>query len=379
MVGVDKVARWGQVFTPDWVVREMVGLRRRFGRVLEPSCGDGAFLARLGDEAVGVEVDAALPRLPNVIRGDFFALPAGRRFETIIGNPPYVRYRDIALETRALLPMARFDGRSNLYLFFIDKCLDHLAEGGELIFITPRDFMKATSARRLNARLYEEGGFSYFRELGDAAVFAGFSPNCAIWRWVKGRRSRWTVQGEKFCCRRGQIWFGGGGAEVGGEGVVGDWFEVKVGAVSGADGIFGSARHGNVDMVCSRTVRDGGTRRMIYNVPHRCLLPHKAALMARRVRVFDESNWWEWGRRYCESAAPRVYVNCKTRVRRPFFAHEGRAYDGSVLALMVREGAGEAGRLAEKLNAVDWGRLGFAVDGRLIFTQRSLMNAVLGW
>jgi hypothetical protein len=35
--------------------------------------------------------------------------------------------------------------------------------------------------------------------------------------------------------------------------------------------------------------------------------------MARRIRSFDEFNWWQWGRGYYQSEQPRVYVNNKTR------------------------------------------------------------------
>ena len=43
----------GQVFTPESVVRCMLRLRHNTGRVLEPSCGDGAFLKHL-HHAVGI-------------------------------------------------------------------------------------------------------------------------------------------------------------------------------------------------------------------------------------------------------------------------------------------------------------------------------------
>ncbi len=68
---------------------------------------------------------------------DFFELPESESFATIIGNPPYVRYQDIAAETRRRARHSVLDGRANLYLFFIEKCLRHLAPGGELVFITP--------------------------------------------------------------------------------------------------------------------------------------------------------------------------------------------------------------------------------------------------
>ena len=79
----------GQVFTPESVVRCMLHLRQNTGRVLEPSCGDGAFLKRL-HHAVGIELD---PRQcpPDALQMDFFAYPEREKFDTVIGNPPYVR------------------------------------------------------------------------------------------------------------------------------------------------------------------------------------------------------------------------------------------------------------------------------------------------
>ena len=149
---------------------------------------------------------------------------------------------------------------------------------------------------------------------------------------------------------------------------------MKVGAVSGADDVFASAEHGCTDMVCSRTAADGKTRRVIYNREDPSLLPHKGRLMRRRIRRFDESNWWQWGRRFCSRPGPRIYVNGKTRNRKPFFVSEVEAYDGSVLALFPKAGV-DLGRAAERLNRTDWDKLGFACDGRLLFAQRSSATA----
>lgn len=154
-------------------------------------------------------------------------------YDTIIGNPSYVRFQDIRLQTRHRLDTAPFDSRSNLYLFFIWKAIDHLTDGGELIFVALRDFLKATSTRNLNGRLYEQGSFTHFRELGDQKVLRQFAPNCAAWRWVKGRQTRATDSGAVFSHSEGQIWFGPLG-----RGRLGDMFEVKLGAINGADSIF---------------------------------------------------------------------------------------------------------------------------------------------
>lgn len=82
-----EVLRKGQVFTPPAVVAQMLALRRNRGRVLEPSCGEGAFLGAL-PEAVALELDGTIaPAGAQVM--DFFAYPETEKFDTIVGNPPF--------------------------------------------------------------------------------------------------------------------------------------------------------------------------------------------------------------------------------------------------------------------------------------------------
>ncbi|MGI9298539.1 MAG: Eco57I restriction-modification methylase domain-containing protein [Gammaproteobacteria bacterium] len=368
-----KNAQLGQVFTPPEIVRRMFALRRNFGRVLEPSAGDGAFL-RLAENATGIEIDPRLAGQSGALCADFFDYADEHKFDTIVGNPPYVRHQDIPARTREKLRRDLFDGRSNLYLFFIEKCLRHLRGGGELIFITPRDFLRATAARRLNRLLYESGTITDFIELGDARVFSGASPNCAIWRFVKGDFSRRANGGrETFFFNDGQIFFARGEYAV----PCRDIFRIKVGAVSGMDSVFADEKYGNRSFVCSRTAATGETRRMIYDSFHPVLRRHKQILMARKIRRFDETNWWRWGRAHFESDRPRVYVNAKTRAAAPFFLHSSRDYDGSVLAVFPRDETADLRKLRDKLNAVNWRELGFVCGGRFLFAQRGLQNCLL--
>ena len=366
------VKNLGQVFSPDNIVRKMIALRNNKGSVLEPSCGKGAFLKYLKG-AVGIELDKKIIQNPKVLSIDFFSYPTTYKFDTIIGNPPYVKYQDINSRTKKLLPMKGFDRRSNLYLFFIAKCIKHLRPGGELIFITPRDFLKATSARTLNTCLFEHGTITHFLDLGDKMIFKGFTPNCAIWRWEKDKFNRLLMDQKNifFNHHKGQLWFG----EQKATGPLSCQFEVKVGAVSGADPIFTSNKRGNKDMVCSFTARTGHTRRMIYNLKDKSLFPYKKELMKRRIKTFNEKNWWEWGRNYCNKNGPRIYVNCKTRNPKPFFMHKSEAYDGSVMALFPKDPSMDLKKAVYKLNKVNWPDLGFVCDRRLLFTQRSLENA----
>ncbi|MFT3735340.1 MAG: class I SAM-dependent methyltransferase [Rhodocyclaceae bacterium] len=361
----------GQVFTPPAVVQQMLALRRNRGRVLEPSCGDGAFALQMPD-CVAIEYDHRVaPKIARVM--DFFDFPLEeQRFDSIIGNPPYVRFQDIPDATRNKLDMRRFDARSNLYLFFIEKCIRHLAPGGELIFIVPRDFIKATGARKMNEWLFEQGTITHFLDLGDARIFDGAVPNCCIFRFELGNFNRRMADGRLFDCHNGQLVFVSGEYNK----AFSSLFAVRVGAVSGLDSVFAHPE-GNREFVCSKTRDNGKTRRMIYALQHPHLEANKEALLNRRIRRFDERNWWMWGRDHFKSDAPRIYVNCKTRREDPFFTHPCTDYDGSVLAIFPHDANADVEQLAAALNRVDWEELGFVCDGRFLFSQRALETCFL--
>ena len=372
------VEQLGQVFTPPKVVDFMLDLCQNRGRVLEPSAGDGAFFRTLRArqvDCVGIEIDRRVAPAGAEIR-DFFDYPLSEQFDSIVGNPPYVRFQDVAVGTRKKLKSDLFDGRSNLFLFFIEKCVRHLKPGGELVFIVPREFIKLTAAKKLNAWLHEQGSITHFYETGDTRVFDEHTPNCAIFRFEKGRLDRQMADGRRFTEVDGQLMFLRDDYGV----RFADVFTVKVGAVSGADHIFAHAK-GNMEFVCSKTVETGATRRMLYGIKHPHLDKHKAELLGRRVRAFDESNWWQWGRAFPINLHPRIYVNGRTRKPEPFFLHDCNSFDGAILALFTRNQRMQRRELIEctmMLNKeVDWQELGFVCDGRFLFTQRSLQTCLL--
>ncbi len=372
------VINLGQVFTPPNVVAFMLDLCQNRGRILEPSSGDGAFFTKLieqGRDPVGIELDARVaPSGAQVM--DFFDYPLSEQFDTIVGNPPYVRFQDVAVDTKKRLKSELFDARSNLFLFFIEKCVRHLKPGGELVFIVPREFIKLTAAKKMNTWLFEQGSITHFYETGDVRVFGEHTPNCAIFRFEKGRFDRRMADGRTFTEVDGQLMFLRDNHQI----RFSDIFSVKVGAVSGADHIYTHPK-GNMEFVCSKTIDTGETRRMLYAIKHPHLDKHKDALLARRVKTFDESNWWQWGRAFPINNLPRIYVNGRTRKPQPFFLHDCKAYDGSILALFPKNTRISRRDLIEctmMLNhEVDWQQLGFVCDGRFLFTQRSLQTCLL--
>lgn len=367
------VEEMGQVFTPVAMVERMLQLRKNYGLTLEPSCGNGAFSNRI-ENCISIEID---PKYcgENSLNMDFFDYPVKEEFDTIIGNPPYVRYQNILKSTKKKLkPYALyFDARSNLYLFFIVKAIQHLKKGGELIFIVPRLFLKATNSLKMNEYLYSQGTITDLIDLGDEKVFEEKNPNCVIFRFEKGNFSRLTSDNKHFLCKDGQLFFLENDYPI----AFKDVFQVRVGAVSGLDKIFEHKTLGNMDFVCSQTVYDGSTRRMIFNTKSAYLLPFKKQLLARKVKPFNEKNWWQWGRMHYISEEKRIYVNNRVRTTNPFFIHECKNYDGTVLALFPKNQAVDLVALCAKLNAVNWKELGFASGGRYFFTQKNLENAFL--
>ena len=115
---------------------------------------------------------------------------------------------------------------------------------------------------------------------------------------------------------------------------------------------------------------------MFYNIYDKALLEYKDRLIKRKIKKFDETNWFMWGRNYYQSDNARIYVNCKTRNKKPFFTHKCKAYDGSVLAIFPKFTC-DIDEVCEMLNKVDWNELGFVCDGRFLFSQKSLESSVL--
>ena len=263
----------GQVMTSDSIVKIMTSLKKNKGLTLEPSCGTGNF-TNICD--VCIEKDISISHRKAIIM-DFFNYPVSNKFDTIIGNPPYVSYKNICTDTKELLDMSLFDMRSNLYLFFIKKCIDHLNHMGELIFIVPRDLLKSTSAKRLNQFMFENGTIKTVIETGDDKIFETAQLNCIIFRYVKGDTSHMTDNGLNYLLHEGQVIFSNKKLIP-----FKDMFYCKVGAVSGLDNIF--AHEDGTPFVYSKTRTNGSLKKMLYNIEHEYLKNHKSELLNRKIK-----------------------------------------------------------------------------------------------
>lgn len=331
----------------------MLNLRKNYGSVLEPFAGDGMFYNSIPD-CIGIELD------PDVcpdgcFNMDFFDLPVSEKFDSIITNPPYVQGKRILEKTRQKIK-SDLPGKTNLYIFCIEKMYHHLNDGGEMILLNPLDFLRTTSSSTaVNEMLLANGAITHVYDVSGQNIFKNANPDsCCVWRYERGKKQGLveTEDGQKkLLLHNGRIFL----VDPNHADTIpfSDLFYVKVGAVPGAGAKYFDDN--GTQFVYSKTRVTGDTRGMNY-VPE------------------------EWIRRkpnQSDAANPRVYVNNKTLTADPFFVHPCRDWDGSILAIFPINTGVDIEKLRDAFNNVDWQALGFVWHGKFVFTSGSLTNCLL--
>jgi tRNA1(Val) A37 N6-methylase TrmN6 len=200
------------LYTVEPVVRslfERVSWPRRGATLLDPSCGDGAFLGvalellltteqriHAGDLAMrvsGFEVHPgaagdARRRIAAILsahgysedlageivtNADFLTMPpSGKRYDVVIGNPPYLRSANVPPLLReeyesVLPPWARKD----MLHAFLDRCAASLTGVGQLALVTADRWLFTEGCARLREVLGERLTVSHVRRLDAASTF----------------------------------------------------------------------------------------------------------------------------------------------------------------------------------------------------------------
>ena len=139
-----------------------------------------------------VDQRAKLPDIPNIRHGDSlvdeeFDWPKEfpnvfdvGGFDVVIGNPPYVRYQDIAkgLKTYVKSHYKTFAGRADLYVYFYERAHELLREDGCFGYISSKQFMRTNYGKALRKYLLENSRIQEIIDLGELPVFdsAALSP-----------------------------------------------------------------------------------------------------------------------------------------------------------------------------------------------------------
>ena len=155
----------GAYFTPEWVASCLTRwvVCSDTDRLLDPSCGDGRFLA-CHRNSVGIEQSRgsavrATERAPWAVvhEGDFFdwATHTRERFERAAGNPPFIRYQSFRgdVRRRALRHCAahgaRFSGLTSSWAPFLVATAGLLKPSGRMAFVVPAEIGHAPYAAPL--------------------------------------------------------------------------------------------------------------------------------------------------------------------------------------------------------------------------------------
>lgn len=184
-----------QIFTPNNIVEQMLDIAgytsNVYGKkVLENSCGNGEFLLgivnryvksckqqrfskkkiKLGLEKdiVAFEIDeqrknecicrlnslVAKYKINNVIWNikslDFLSMTLTEKFDYVIGNPPYIAYPDLPIDTRKFVKenfKTCVKGKFDYSYAFIEKSYYSLSEKGKLVYIIPSNIFKNVFAQ----------------------------------------------------------------------------------------------------------------------------------------------------------------------------------------------------------------------------------------
>jgi len=178
---------FGIFFTPEWVVDLMVNMIEVKGtqlKILEPACGLAQFLLGMkrkrdalfySSTLYGVEINERIIEILRqielynsikIIHHDYLLWDTNKKFDIIIGNPPYgipshtSHYAiKIDIKTRRLYKkiFRTWYGKYNVYGAFIEKSITLLKNGGQLIFIVPATFLILDEFKYLRLFLSQNG------------------------------------------------------------------------------------------------------------------------------------------------------------------------------------------------------------------------------
>lgn len=158
--------------------------------ILEPSCGDGIFLEEIKkggyqyNSIVATELDTTEAeksrqialRNTEVINAEFhqFCISTDRRFDIVVGNPPYIRYQYFDKEQQKCASQIfekvnlKYSKLTNAWVSFVVGSSLLLKETGKIGFVLPAEILQVSYAQTLReflAKFYNKINIVSFEKL----------------------------------------------------------------------------------------------------------------------------------------------------------------------------------------------------------------------
>lgn len=207
--------KYGQYFTIDLIADFMVSLisHSKDQKVLEPSCGKGVFLDNLLKHGfhtlTAYEIDTTLGAKYDFIEfKSFLEVPTSEKYSVVIGNPPYIRWKNLEIELKEELEKnylwnKYFNSLCDYLFIFILKSIEHLEEHGELIFICTEYWMNTTHSVTLRNYMCQNGYFTEIYHFKEAPLFEKVTASFIIFRFVKSKEHKDTIKLYKYNKNKG--------------------------------------------------------------------------------------------------------------------------------------------------------------------------------
>lgn len=202
--------KFGQYFTPEVVADFMIGLAdiSTNSKILEPSCGEGVFLNKLLQKGytnlTAFEIDQNLATdFPFVRYESFVSANIEEKFDLVIGNPPYIRWKNLEDELKQELsnnPLWNkyFNSLCDYLYIFILKSIELLNENGQLIFICPEYWMNTTHSISLRNYMMQNGYFEEIYHFNETPIFDKVTVSIVIFKFVKSQQKADKIKVAKF-------------------------------------------------------------------------------------------------------------------------------------------------------------------------------------
>ena len=356
---------------------------KKYLSILEPSCGKCDILNYCFNESdlkniICYEIDKSLKNKIiqcsknkyNIIYTDFLTAKISKKFDLIIGNPPFT-----------------------YTLEFIDKCIDLLDKNGELLFIIQKVLFEQTRTKNLLSKMKKLGSFTHYIKFNNTNLFKNANVSVVIFKFKKDIFQNYLYYAEDdnefetLNYRINNILVIDKNNDLN-KVMLNSLFNIYVGYVSGADKELKINEKDNSleNFKCIIKIRKNLTDYDYYfdckneNEAIKYNL-NKSKLIKRGVKKFNDNNWFEFGLKRNEKIInsnlnkPCIYILSKTRKDIKAIVGKVEPFGGNLIMLLPKNDNINLNNICDYLNSDEFAN-DYITDGNRFSITSNILNNI---